>query len=164
MIGYPDNIRLSDHGTFLVGITTPRFRKLLPPFLDLIAPYPAVKRLLAKVGSRLQLKSGLICWWWVRTSCGVGRWFRSAGTTSCCRATLWPWSWGRTVAWWGHCTTPKVVWRGRSATSSSTEGGRTWAAPTCPSCRSWRERTADPGPVHPDPSDFNLFRTSERRG
>uniref|UniRef100_A0A3Q1GJJ2 Zgc:194209 n=1 Tax=Acanthochromis polyacanthus TaxID=80966 RepID=A0A3Q1GJJ2_9TELE len=49
MIGYPDNIRLSDHGTFLVGITTPRFRKLLPPFLDMIAPYPAVKRFLAKV-------------------------------------------------------------------------------------------------------------------
>ncbi|XP_056878411.1 adipocyte plasma membrane-associated protein [Takifugu flavidus] len=49
MIGYPDNIRLSDHGTFLVGITTTRFRKLLPPFLDLIAPYPAVKRFLAKV-------------------------------------------------------------------------------------------------------------------
>ncbi|XP_060932249.1 adipocyte plasma membrane-associated protein [Limanda limanda] len=49
MIGYPDNIRLSDHGTFLVGITTPRFRKLVPPFLDAIAPYPAVKRFLAKV-------------------------------------------------------------------------------------------------------------------
>uniref|UniRef100_A0A673B5Z1 Zgc:194209 n=1 Tax=Sphaeramia orbicularis TaxID=375764 RepID=A0A673B5Z1_9TELE len=49
MIGYPDNIRLSDHGTFLVGITTPRFRKLMPPFLDMIAPYPAVKRFLAKV-------------------------------------------------------------------------------------------------------------------
>lgn len=50
MIGYPDNIRLSDHGTFLVGITTTRFRKLMPPFLDTIAPYPAIKRFLAKVG------------------------------------------------------------------------------------------------------------------
>ena len=50
MIGYPDNIRLSDHETFLVGITTTRFRKLTPPFLDMIAPYPAVKRFLAKVG------------------------------------------------------------------------------------------------------------------
>ncbi|KAK2859137.1 hypothetical protein Q5P01_003757 [Channa striata] len=49
MVGYPDNIRLSDHGTFLVGITTPRFRKLIPPFLDMIAPYPAVKRFLGKV-------------------------------------------------------------------------------------------------------------------
>ncbi|KAM6895680.1 adipocyte plasma membrane-associated protein [Xenentodon cancila] len=49
MIGYPDNIRLSDHRTFLVGITTPRFRRFLPPFLDMIAPYPAVKRFLAKV-------------------------------------------------------------------------------------------------------------------
>ncbi|XP_069581687.1 adipocyte plasma membrane-associated protein [Brachyistius frenatus] len=49
MIGYPDNIRLGDRGTFLVGITTPRFRKLVPPFLDAIAPYPALKRFLAKV-------------------------------------------------------------------------------------------------------------------
>ncbi|KAM9327612.1 adipocyte plasma membrane-associated protein [Pholidichthys leucotaenia] len=49
MIGYPDNIRLSDHGTFLVGITTPRFQKLIPPFLDMIAPYPALKRFIAKV-------------------------------------------------------------------------------------------------------------------
>ncbi|XP_017267188.2 adipocyte plasma membrane-associated protein [Kryptolebias marmoratus] len=49
MIGYPDNIRLSDHGTFLVGMTTPRFQKVLPPFLDLVAPYPAVKRLLVKI-------------------------------------------------------------------------------------------------------------------
>jgi len=49
MIGYPDNIRLSNRGTFLVGITTTRFPKLMPPFLDLIAPYPAVKRFLAKV-------------------------------------------------------------------------------------------------------------------
>ncbi|KAJ3612397.1 hypothetical protein NHX12_020673 [Muraenolepis orangiensis] len=50
MIGYPDNIRLSASGNaFLVGITTPRFRKLLPPFLDMMAPYPAVKRFLAKV-------------------------------------------------------------------------------------------------------------------
>lgn len=50
MIGYPDNIRRSDRGTFLVGMTTTRFRKATPPFLDLIAPYPAVKRFLAKVG------------------------------------------------------------------------------------------------------------------
>ncbi|KAJ0056895.1 hypothetical protein NL108_000688, partial [Boleophthalmus pectinirostris] len=48
MIGYPDNIRLSNHRTFLVGITTPRFRKFMPPFLDMIAPYPAIKRFLAK--------------------------------------------------------------------------------------------------------------------
>lgn len=50
MIGYPDNIRLSDRGTFLVGITTIRFRRrLLPPFLDLIGPYPAVKRFIVKL-------------------------------------------------------------------------------------------------------------------
>lgn len=60
MVGYPDNIRLSDRGTFLVGITTPRFRKLLPPFLDLIAPYPALKRALAKVGSGTGVEVRLI--------------------------------------------------------------------------------------------------------
>lgn len=49
MVGYPDNIRRSDHGTYLVGMSTTRFRRLLPPFLDLIAPYPSVKRFLAKV-------------------------------------------------------------------------------------------------------------------
>ncbi|CAN9508494.1 unnamed protein product [Ophioblennius macclurei] len=49
MVGYPDNIRRSERGTFLVGVTTPRFRKLLPPFLDLLAPYPALKRFLAKL-------------------------------------------------------------------------------------------------------------------
>ncbi|XP_045074786.1 LOW QUALITY PROTEIN: adipocyte plasma membrane-associated protein-like [Coregonus clupeaformis] len=48
MPGYPDNIRLSDRGTFLVGITTTRPGSQ-PPFLDLIGPYPAVKRFLAKV-------------------------------------------------------------------------------------------------------------------
>lgn len=55
MIGYPDNIRLSDHGTFLVGIATPRFQKFLPPFLDLTAPYPAAKRFLVKVGVQTTL-------------------------------------------------------------------------------------------------------------
>ncbi|XP_061106685.1 adipocyte plasma membrane-associated protein [Conger conger] len=50
MPGYPDNIRASDRGTFLVGITTIRFPgRLLPPFLDLIGPYPAIKRLMTKV-------------------------------------------------------------------------------------------------------------------
>ncbi|XP_043092623.1 adipocyte plasma membrane-associated protein [Puntigrus tetrazona] len=50
MIGYPDNIRLSDRGTFLVGITTIRFRgQLFPPFLDLIGPYPALKRFIVKL-------------------------------------------------------------------------------------------------------------------
>ncbi|KAK7149922.1 hypothetical protein R3I94_009289 [Phoxinus phoxinus] len=50
MIGYPDNIRLSDRGTFLVGITTVRFHgRLFPPFLDLIGPYPALKRFIVKL-------------------------------------------------------------------------------------------------------------------
>uniref|UniRef100_A0A8C9U973 Zgc:194209 n=1 Tax=Scleropages formosus TaxID=113540 RepID=A0A8C9U973_SCLFO len=50
MPGYPDNIRVSDRGTFLVGITTIRFPgRLLPPFLDLIGPYPAFKRFMMKV-------------------------------------------------------------------------------------------------------------------
>uniref|UniRef100_A0A673FQY4 Adipocyte plasma membrane-associated protein-like n=1 Tax=Sinocyclocheilus rhinocerous TaxID=307959 RepID=A0A673FQY4_9TELE len=50
MIGYPDNIRLSDRGTFLVGVTTVRFRgRLFPPFLDLIGPYPALKSFIVKL-------------------------------------------------------------------------------------------------------------------
>ncbi|NP_001124264.1 uncharacterized protein LOC570908 [Danio rerio] len=50
MIGYPDNIRLSDRGTFLVGISTVRFAgRLFPPFLDLIGPYPALKRAIVKL-------------------------------------------------------------------------------------------------------------------
>ncbi|XP_035282425.1 adipocyte plasma membrane-associated protein [Anguilla anguilla] len=50
MPGYPDNIRASDRGTFLVGITTIRFPgRLLPPFLDLIGPYPVIKRFMTKV-------------------------------------------------------------------------------------------------------------------
>ncbi|ROL52602.1 Adipocyte plasma membrane-associated protein [Anabarilius grahami] len=50
MIGYPDNIRLSDRGTFLVGISTVRFRgRLFPPFLDLISPYPTLKRFIVKL-------------------------------------------------------------------------------------------------------------------
>ncbi|KAJ8381976.1 hypothetical protein SKAU_G00027540 [Synaphobranchus kaupii] len=50
MPGYPDNIRASDRGTFLVGINTIRFRGRLPPsFLDLIGPYPAIKRFITKV-------------------------------------------------------------------------------------------------------------------
>uniref|UniRef100_W5NKE3 Zgc:194209 n=1 Tax=Lepisosteus oculatus TaxID=7918 RepID=W5NKE3_LEPOC len=49
MPGYPDNIRLTDRGTFLVGISTTRFPGFLRPFLDLIGPHPALKRFIAKV-------------------------------------------------------------------------------------------------------------------
>ncbi|XP_028809935.1 adipocyte plasma membrane-associated protein isoform X1 [Denticeps clupeoides] len=50
MPGYPDNIRLSDRGTFLVGLNTIRFHgRLLAPFLDLIGPFPAIKRLMTKL-------------------------------------------------------------------------------------------------------------------
>ncbi|XP_069048133.1 adipocyte plasma membrane-associated protein isoform X2 [Lepisosteus oculatus] len=49
MPGYPDNIRLTDRGTFLVGISTTRFPGFSRPFLDLIGPHPALKRFIAKV-------------------------------------------------------------------------------------------------------------------
>ncbi|KAL6459969.1 hypothetical protein MHYP_G00317280 [Metynnis hypsauchen] len=50
MIGYSDNIRVSDRGTFLVGINTVRFcGRLFPPFLDLLGPYPALKRFVVKI-------------------------------------------------------------------------------------------------------------------
>ncbi|KAG8439636.1 hypothetical protein GDO86_005713 [Hymenochirus boettgeri] len=47
--GYPDNIRLSSLGTYRVGLATTRFPGLLKPFLDIIAPYPALKRIIVKV-------------------------------------------------------------------------------------------------------------------
>ncbi|XP_069485870.1 adipocyte plasma membrane-associated protein-like [Ambystoma mexicanum] len=47
--GYPDNIRISNTGTYRIGIATVRFPGLFPPFLDAIGPYPALKRFIAKV-------------------------------------------------------------------------------------------------------------------
>ncbi|KAM9313020.1 adipocyte plasma membrane-associated protein-like [Gastrophryne carolinensis] len=49
MPGYPDNIRLSTKGTYRVGMSTTRFPGFFPPFLDAIAPYPALKRFIVKV-------------------------------------------------------------------------------------------------------------------
>ncbi|KAM8971975.1 adipocyte plasma membrane-associated protein-like [Pelodytes ibericus] len=49
MPGYPDNIRLSSQGTYRIGLSTTRFPGLVPPFLDSIAPYPALKRFIVKV-------------------------------------------------------------------------------------------------------------------
>ena len=49
--GYPDNIKLSGRGTFYVGLTVARFKGASPigSFLDIIAPYPALKRFITKV-------------------------------------------------------------------------------------------------------------------
>ncbi|XP_074644473.1 adipocyte plasma membrane-associated protein-like [Tubulanus polymorphus] len=53
--GYPDNIKLTPHGTYYIGLLVTRFssttglKKYTRPFLDLIAPYPAIKRFIAKV-------------------------------------------------------------------------------------------------------------------
>ena len=47
--GYPDNVKRTSKGTFYAGLPVARFRKRIPPFLDLIAPYPALKRFIAKV-------------------------------------------------------------------------------------------------------------------
>ncbi|XP_072257407.1 adipocyte plasma membrane-associated protein-like [Pyxicephalus adspersus] len=47
--GYPDNIRISTRGTYRVGVSTTRFSGFFPPFLDAIAPYPALKRFIVKV-------------------------------------------------------------------------------------------------------------------
>ncbi|KAM3926102.1 adipocyte plasma membrane-associated protein-like [Leptodactylus fuscus] len=47
--GYPDNIRISTVGTYRVGISTIRFPGFFPPFLDAIAPYPALKRFIVKM-------------------------------------------------------------------------------------------------------------------
>ncbi|XP_068132849.1 adipocyte plasma membrane-associated protein-like [Hyperolius riggenbachi] len=47
--GYPDNIRMSTTGTYRVGLSTTRFPGFFPPFLDAIAPYPALKRFIVKM-------------------------------------------------------------------------------------------------------------------
>lgn len=49
--GYPDNIKLNSRGNFYVGLGSVRYQgvSLLGPFLDLIGPYPAIKRFLTKV-------------------------------------------------------------------------------------------------------------------
>ncbi|XP_022302860.2 adipocyte plasma membrane-associated protein-like [Crassostrea virginica] len=49
--GYPDNIKLNSRGNFYVGLGSVRYQgvSLLGPFLDLIGPYPAIKRFLTKI-------------------------------------------------------------------------------------------------------------------
>ncbi|XP_046359290.2 adipocyte plasma membrane-associated protein-like isoform X1 [Haliotis rufescens] len=49
--GYPDNIKLNSQGHFYVGLGSVRFEgaSVLGSFLDIIAPYPALKRLMTKV-------------------------------------------------------------------------------------------------------------------
>ncbi|XP_063783616.1 adipocyte plasma membrane-associated protein-like [Pseudophryne corroboree] len=47
--GYPDNIRASTTGKYRIGISTTRFPGFFPPFLDAIAPYPALKRFIVKI-------------------------------------------------------------------------------------------------------------------
>ncbi|XP_072002737.1 adipocyte plasma membrane-associated protein-like isoform X1 [Engystomops pustulosus] len=47
--GYPDNIRISTVGTYRVGMSTTRFPRFFPPFLDAIAPYPALKKSIVKI-------------------------------------------------------------------------------------------------------------------
>ncbi|KAM4748393.1 adipocyte plasma membrane-associated protein-like [Rhinophrynus dorsalis] len=49
MPGYPDNIRITPMGTYRVGMSTTRFPGIFTPFLDAIAPYPALKRFIVKV-------------------------------------------------------------------------------------------------------------------
>lgn len=59
--GYPDNIRISPMGTFRVGMATTRFPRFFPPFLDAIAPYPALKRFIVKVW-RESLEASSLCY------------------------------------------------------------------------------------------------------
>ncbi|XP_048739183.1 adipocyte plasma membrane-associated protein-like isoform X2 [Ostrea edulis] len=49
--GYPDNIKLNSRGNFYVGMGSVRYQgvSLLGPFLDLIGPYPSIKRFLTKI-------------------------------------------------------------------------------------------------------------------
>ncbi|KAK3103508.1 hypothetical protein FSP39_019724, partial [Pinctada imbricata] len=49
--GYPDNIKLNSKGHFYVGMGSVRYYGVskIGPFLDLVGPYPAVKRFLTKI-------------------------------------------------------------------------------------------------------------------
>lgn len=49
--GYPDNIKSTPRSTYFVGLSVARFEGSSPigSFLDLVGPYPAIKRLVAKV-------------------------------------------------------------------------------------------------------------------
>ena len=51
--GYPDNIKINAKGNFYVGMASVRFEGASPigSFLDIVGPYPAVKRFIAKVWS-----------------------------------------------------------------------------------------------------------------
>ncbi|XP_013399873.1 adipocyte plasma membrane-associated protein [Lingula anatina] len=52
--GYPDNINPTPQGTFYVGLTALRFEGMsrFGPFVDLTAPFPGLKRFIAKVAAR----------------------------------------------------------------------------------------------------------------
>ncbi|XP_063444225.1 adipocyte plasma membrane-associated protein-like [Mytilus trossulus] len=49
--GYADNIKLNSHGNFYVGLGAVRYEGIsrLGPFLDLVGPYPNLKKFIAKV-------------------------------------------------------------------------------------------------------------------
>ena len=49
--GYPDNIKINSRGNFYVGMGVVRYEGIsrMGPFLDLVGPYPAIKRFIAKV-------------------------------------------------------------------------------------------------------------------
>lgn len=60
--GYPDNIKLNSGQNFYVGLGSVRYQgvSLLGPFLDLIGPYPAIKRFLTKVYFSLSYRSDIV--------------------------------------------------------------------------------------------------------
>lgn len=60
--GYPDNIKLNSRQNFYVGLGSVRYQgvSLLGPFLDLIGPYPAIKRFLTKVYFPLSYRSDIV--------------------------------------------------------------------------------------------------------
>ncbi|XP_060072783.1 adipocyte plasma membrane-associated protein-like [Ylistrum balloti] len=49
--GYPDNIKINNHGNFYVGLGAVRYEGVskIGPFLDLVGPYPGIKNFIAKV-------------------------------------------------------------------------------------------------------------------
>ena len=57
--GMPDNLRRSGNGGFYVPLITPRFRTM-PVLSDVIAPYPVVRKFLARLICLLQAPAKLV--------------------------------------------------------------------------------------------------------
>jgi len=57
--GMPDNLRRTGNGGFYVPLVAPRF-KVMPVLSDVIAPYPIIRRFLARLICLIQMPAKLV--------------------------------------------------------------------------------------------------------